>query len=234
MQTPPSDTPSPLFRRLLVLDQRATPGAAAWNMAADEALLEAIEETGAPVLRFYRWASPALSFGCFLKYEDALAAALPGETLVRRRTGGGMVHHGADFTWSLIVPRAHPFAKTRPAESYVRLHEALAAALKAGGVEEALVVPAHAAAPRDGLCFQAPAPGDLLWRGQKIAGAGQRRTRQGFLHQASVQGNGLTLPEHFGTLLANALAEEATPFSPPEEFTPDAAFFENETWLRRR
>ena len=38
------------------------PKAAALNMAVDEALLET---AGAPILRFYRWRRPSLSFGYF-------------------------------------------------------------------------------------------------------------------------------------------------------------------------
>ena len=38
-----------------------------------------------------------------------------------------------------------------------------------------------------GQCFQGHERFDLLWRGRKIAGAAQRRTRQGLLIQGSVQ-----------------------------------------------
>src|SRR5206468_2175774 len=38
-----------------------------------------------------------------------------------------------------------------------------------------------------GQCFAGAEQFDLLWRGMKIAGAAQRRTRQGLLIQGSVQ-----------------------------------------------
>lgn len=225
-----------MFDHLLLLDQRGLPTPGAWNMAQDEQLLHyAFEQRAAPVLRLYRWAGPSLSFGCFLKFADALAAAQPGETLIRRWTGGGMVHHGADFAWTLAVPADHAFAKARPAESYVRLHTALAAALTECGIHEASVVPAEAPAPSEGLCFTAPAPGDLLWRGQKIAGAGQRRTRRGLLHQASVQGAGLLFPENMGDALARALSRRITPL-PADAVSPGPGpwRYDDPAWLRRR
>ena len=55
-----------MLDELLVYDDRE-PRAAALNMAIDEALLES---AAAPTLRFYRWRSPALSFGYFGSYAD--------------------------------------------------------------------------------------------------------------------------------------------------------------------
>ncbi|MGA7275603.1 MAG: hypothetical protein WBX14_12220, partial [Candidatus Udaeobacter sp.] len=67
---------------------------AAMNMAIDEALLD---YAAVPSIRFYRWHSPALSFGYF--GEFAHVACYAGERdLVRRWTGGGIVFHGDDLT----------------------------------------------------------------------------------------------------------------------------------------
>jgi lipoate-protein ligase A len=82
------------------------PHAAALNMAIDEALLRTARE---PLLRIYRWARPAVSFGYFGKWAD-VHRAWPEREAVRRWTGGGIVPHGDDLTYSLIVPREHPFA----------------------------------------------------------------------------------------------------------------------------
>jgi lipoate-protein ligase A len=71
------------------------PKAAALNMAVDEALL--ISAT-APILRFYRWRAPALSFGYFGRYAEVDNQA-GGREIVRRWTGGGIVLHGDDLTY---------------------------------------------------------------------------------------------------------------------------------------
>lgn len=227
----------PLFPILRFLDQRASPADGTWNMACDEALLRLLQPDDAPILRLYRWAQPTLSFGYFLNHADALAAAGPDEKLIRRWTGGGIVHHGdgRDFTWSLLVPRAHPFAQLRPVESYGRLHEAAAAALTAVGISGALVVPATCPAPRGGLCFEAPAPGDLLLHGQKIAGAGQRRTRPGLLHQASLRlpVQCLEAASVFEDSLSSALAETITPLPPAPAFEIPEGKYRAESWNRR-
>src|SRR6266850_8317909 len=82
------------------------PGQFAFNMALDEALLQAMPRLGKPVLRFYSWSEPAASFGYFQRYADA-ANAISLRPLVRRPTGGGMVPHDGDWTYSLVFPPAH-------------------------------------------------------------------------------------------------------------------------------
>ena len=73
-------------------------------MAIDEALLEAVT---IPSIRFYRWNSPALSFGYFGKFSDVAEYATERD-LVRRWTGGGIVFHGDDLTYSIVIPASDP------------------------------------------------------------------------------------------------------------------------------
>ncbi len=175
-------------------------------MAADEALLVSARQ---PILRVYAWQRPTVSFGYFMALADARAAAPEGTVMMRRWTGGGIVPHGDDFTWSLIIPRDCPVARMAPAESYQQFHGALAQALAAAGFPSSQF-PAGTPVPAGGLCFAAPAPGDLRHDGRKIAGAGQRRSRHGLLHQGSVAP--LPLPAHFPEMLAAALASSFSVF----------------------
>jgi len=80
--------------------------AADYNMALDEALLQSAPELGRPVLRFYGWLEPAATFGYSQRYAEIekLTALRP---LVRRPTGGGLVPHDADWTYSLVFPAGH-------------------------------------------------------------------------------------------------------------------------------
>ena len=96
-------------------------------MALDEALLEAMPRLNRPVLRFYGWTEPAASFGYFQKYGEVerLTHLRP---LVRRPTGGGIVPHDADWTYSLAFPASHGWYRLKAAESYRRVHLWLQAA----------------------------------------------------------------------------------------------------------
>lgn len=172
-------------------------------MAIDEALLRT---AAMPLLRCYRWAQPAVSFGYFGRFSD-VAAAWFGREIVRRWTGGGIVPHGDDFTYSLIVPRTHPLLRLGAAESYRVIHEAILRVLTPSLAGVALSP--SAAQKVSEACFENAVRHDLVAHGEKIAGAAQRRTRDGLLHQGSIQWH--PLPQDFGSLLAAAMAVRVEP-----------------------
>ena len=159
--------------------------AAAFNMALDEALLENVSQLGKPVLRFYGWTEPAATFGYFQKFAE-VAAATKLRPLIRRPTGGGIVPHDADWTYSAVFPPGHEWHSLKAEESYRRIHDWLRLAFAKLKIETELA-PCCRKAEIPGACFVGHEKSDLLWRGKKIAGAAQRRNRLGLLIQGSVQ-----------------------------------------------
>jgi len=159
-------------------------GDGAFNLALDEALLQAMPRLGRPVLRFYGWTERAASFGYFQKYCD-IEGLTPLRPLLRRPTGGGLVPHDADWTYSLAFPPGDDWYSLTATDSYRRVHEWIQAAFS--GLNISTEVAAECRKTRPGQCFQGHEKYDLLWRGQKIAGAAQRRTRDGLLIQGSIQ-----------------------------------------------
>ncbi len=133
---------------LLILN--SGPCDAAFNMALDEALLEAMPQLQQPVLRFYGWTQPAATFGYFQKFSD-VAAVTRLRPLIRRPTGGGIVPHDADWTYSLVFPAGHEWHSLRAEESYRRVHEWIQAAFAELGVETGLAHCCKKSAP--GQCF---------------------------------------------------------------------------------
>ena len=160
------------------------PGEPAYNMALDEALLENAATIGQPVLRFYSWTLPCATFGYSQKIVQ-IEAATKLRPLIRRCTGGGLVPHNGDWTYSLIFPPDHEWAMLAATESYQRTHKLLQATFKEIGVETELAKCCRR--PKPGECFEGHELHDLLWNGKKIAGAAQRRNRHGLLIQGSVQ-----------------------------------------------
>lgn len=169
-----------IFEKLeLWLDPVPRPGPEA--MAVDEWLLDTATW---PVLRVYHWQGQWGSLGYFGSVQSA-RDAFPGLDLVRRWSGGGMVDHRSDWTYSLVVPRGHPLAESRGAESYRSIHLCLMAALEDEGITGKLSNGDDQTGA--GLCFLNPVDHDLVDpHGRKIAGAGQRRSLRGLLHQGSV------------------------------------------------
>jgi len=136
------------------------------------------------VLRFYGWTKPAASFGYFQKFSE-VERATQLRPLVRRPTGGGMVPHDADWTYSLAFPAGHEWHSLKATESYRRVHEGIQAAFEKLNIATELASCCRKAEP--GQCFAGYEQFDALWHGKKIAGAAQRRNQLGLLIQGSVQ-----------------------------------------------
>ena len=166
------------------------PLSAAGQMAADEALCEALP---APfILRFYDWSSPGVTFGYSQRRRqvtEALAAAGKGGLqAVRRPTGGGIVIHEDDLTFSLIFPS--PEICFEPAAAYGRLHRAIAGAYAAAGEEFTLLserTPSYAVNDPVMDCFSKPVNLDILYNGRKVLGGALRKFGSRMLYQASFQ-----------------------------------------------
>ena len=180
-----------LFAHLTIYHDES-PHSAAMNMAIDEALLEAAV---VPSIRFYRWRSPALSFGYFGKFSDVAVYAAERD-LVRRWTGGGIVFHGDEVTYSIVIPASDPVFDESSIAIYEKIHRALADVLNgvgeravvAGGVDPGGIALSKHAAASGYNCFANPVRANVMMNGRKIAGAAQRRTRRGLLQQGSIQG----------------------------------------------
>ena len=203
----------------------------ALNMAIDEALLEIATE---PVIRFYRWDHPALSFGYFGKFGDVVNHESERD-VVRRWTGGGIVFHGNDLTYSLVIPSHDPAFSKSSMTIYEKIHAAIRATLIADGKNTEL---AENAAPKTSeACFSNAVRADVLWNGQKIAGAAQRRTRRGLLQQGSIQNVDLgpDFEKHFAAQLSLNWSERII----AEQIIHRAQQIADEkyavaAWLRRR
>lgn len=221
---------SHLFGRLQVVGGLQFHGAA-MNMAIDEALLETSKF---PTIRFYRWDHDALSFGYFGRFDDVGSYA-PNRDLVRRWTGGGIVFHGEDLTYSIVIPASDPLFLESSMSIYEKIHNAIRAALVANGQSAQLA--ANGAPKISDSCFANPVRADVMLNGHKVAGAAQRRTRRGLLQQGTIQG--IDLGGDFEKSFASQLSDhclERTIDNPTLFHAQEIADQKYATagWLRRR
>ncbi|HEY1791974.1 MAG TPA: lipoate--protein ligase family protein [Opitutaceae bacterium] len=210
-------------------------GGAAENMATDFMLLQRYPREGAIRFRHYGWRSPAFTFGYSQKLAFVKSQLPEGPVdLCRRPTGGGVVDHRDDWTYSLVIPRGHVMEEARATQSYRAVHEALAASLRALGVPAALepAVPADASRPVGpaGVCFERAEVFDVVHSvtGAKIAGGAQKRNKRGLLFQGSVWKPATGVPavdwDHLGRDFLGRLGQalEAVPApSPWPEFSDE-------------
>jgi lipoyl(octanoyl) transferase len=212
---------------------------AASNMAIDEALLELATQ---PTIRFYQWDHPALSFGYFGRFADVENEA---RDLVRRWTGGGIVLHGEDLTYSLVIPANDEAFNQSSMSIYEKIHNAVRAALGTPGVTVAALYERRLernSAVTDRrynkeLCFANPVEADVILNGRKVAGAAQRRARSGLLQQGSIQN--VDLGKGFADLFANQLCGEYRPIHLDDRLLARAQQiaeqkYATKAWLQRR
>jgi lipoate-protein ligase A len=172
------------------------PGAAAWNMALDEALLLSATEPGfTTTLRFFSWDKPSLSIGSFQKTHELDLARMESldVPLVRRPTGGRAVLHAAELTYSITCRIPSEFFPNDLMGSYKTIGACFIRGLSLLGVEAALVpVNRNPAAKNSSLtggnplCFSSPSWHEVLAGGKKLVGSAQRRLPGAFLQQGSL------------------------------------------------
>jgi lipoate-protein ligase A len=187
-----------VFPELIVIED-PTPRPGPLNMAIDEVLLSTAQSA---ILRFYRWNTPSVSFGYFVRFAEACELA-GNRALVRRWTGGGIVLHGDDLTYSIMIGAPNDAFALPSKVIYQRVHSTLGNALREIGI--VAVLTETKAAKISDACFANPVVSDVIESGRKIAGAAQRKTRSGLLHQGSIQCG--SLDERFRNAFARLLGQ---------------------------
>lgn len=172
----------PIFHHLQVWTQEE-PCSGPVNMAFDELLMRRLGDF--PILRLYQWDRGWGSMGYFGEIEEA-REAVSDVSFVKRWTGGGVVDHRVGHTYSLMVPRREQMFTLTGVKRYEKIHRCVGEVLNACGHQAEFTSSELNEGEVD--CFLHPVEYDLLdAEGSKIAGAGQRRTREGILHQGAVQ-----------------------------------------------
>jgi len=163
-------------------------------MALDEALFSCFDpKHSLPVLRLYGWHPPALSVG---RYQDPRAAlkldlcAAHGIPVVRRMTGGGIILHARELTYSIVCAPEHVGAATGVKEGFRRLCGFLLGTYRRLGLDPAFAAdlsrPGERLGQRTEFCFAGKEEFDVLVNGRKIGGNAQRRMRGAILQHGSI------------------------------------------------
>lgn len=204
-------------------------------MAVDEWLLEKAVAEKRAILRVYGWLGDWGTVGYFGSMQEA-RCEVPEVEWVRRWTGGGIVDHRDDWTYTLAVPRSERLATLRGGESYRWIHQALVAVLEGEGVDAELAVGSGVAG--GSVCFDHAVEHDVVSDDfRKLAGAGQRRTAGGLLHQGTLLACGMDDAGRAAALAARlAGAWEWVTLAPPEERVRELVEgrYGNVGWTERR
>lgn len=156
------------------------------QMSLDAGLMDRARETGESHLRVYGWSRPTLSFGRHESVRGRFspeALELAGVGAVRRPTGGRVLMHHREVTYSVTAPAPDG---ERLKESYRRINAMLMSAIARLGVRVAEAAANGARRPGGAACFAEPSAGELVVDGRKLVGSAQVRERGALLQHGSI------------------------------------------------
>lgn len=162
------------------------------NMATDRALLACLPDISGIIFRHYEWTDDYVSFGYSQKFEDVQKRCKTEPNLLMRRpTGGGIVFHENDWTYTLLIPPTVELFNN-PRGLYELSHSLVMQALEKSGVQALHLAPCPRACDIErpkldvSECFIQPELNDVLVEDQKVAGAAIKKSKQGVLLQGSI------------------------------------------------
>lgn len=160
---------------------------AQYNMAVDEALLLCYKEGDMPILRLYGWEN-ALSIGRYSNLWTSLDRQTVEEqniACVRRISGGGILHHGGDLSYTLIIPRDR-LKGTGVKESYHHLCAFLILLYKKMGLTANFSCDLQLEEIRSDICLAGREAYDIVIQEKKMGGNAQRYTRHALFQHGSI------------------------------------------------
>lgn len=165
------------------------PGKGSLNMAVDEFLFDALTDEPRTFLRFYQWERPTASLGYSQdagKVLDLEFCRAQGIDIVRRMTGGKLVLHHQEITYSIASSDHELFTPTLGG-SYKIISQALMNGLVKMGLQPSLAQKAPLFYAKGNLpCFSRPAQDEIEVGGKKIVGSAQKRAGEKFLQHGSI------------------------------------------------
>jgi lipoate-protein ligase A len=170
---------------------RTPPADGAWNMAVDEAMMEATgRDEAMSTLRLFAWNPPCLSIGYAQPISDIDEARLTakGWGIVRRPTGGRAILHADELTYSVVGPVDEARLKGDIPTSFRRISDAILIAL------EQLKLRVEAVAKDESLlgtqnnpvCFETPSTYEITVGSRKLVGSAQARRRGALLQHGTL------------------------------------------------
>ena len=163
-------------------------------MDYDKKLLKSLVDKRGCILHLYEWVRPSITCGYFVDSKKILNLEnieKRGIEVAKRPTGGGVVFHMWDMAFSFLMSSSCNKFYFNTLKNYEFVNSCV---LKV--VEEFLKFKNEGIElisydmPSDSylrnFCMGRPTKYDVLIKNKKVAGAAQRRTKNGYLHQGTI------------------------------------------------
>ena len=234
---------------------RSKAGNAAYNMTLDKGIFLRYLEDGIPVLRLYSWEAPSLTYGISQKPGNEInlnQCNRDGVQVAQRMTGGGVLFHHNEITYSLVCSKEDIGEEEKVFVSYRHICAFLMYFYKSLGLKASFAFEAddfkNKGLPHE-LCSAAHEKYDIVIGKRKIGGNAQKRSRRAIFQHGSIplsidwgflRRYVWSLPENVSST-ATALAEELAVLPGREvleqklihalAYVYGAAFIEEKEWL---
>jgi lipoate-protein ligase A len=153
------------------------------NMQIDELLVNNFE--GSPTFRLYSWKKDSFSIGRFQKIEDIKNHHELGSNWAKRITGGGVLLHGCDISYSLVLPVSY-FGNKSVKESYEFICSFILDFYKNLNLHVEFAKDTDVNLSKSPFCQVGFEPYDIIVNGRKIGGNAQRRTKELIFQHGSI------------------------------------------------
>lgn len=160
------------------------------NMAYDEALFTSYKRCRRPILRIYGWKPASFSLGYF---QDASATfdieklRTDNISMVRRITGGGIIFHDNEITYSIICSDSDLGTNGRVKESYRVICSFIFNFYKKLTLKPRYAIDSALSIRRNcSFCFSSFEDYDIVIDSKKMGGNAQRRKKDVILQHGSI------------------------------------------------
>lgn len=171
---------------------RSGPADAGYNMALDEKIFRTFLEDGVAVFRVYGWSSPSFTYGVSQKPENEIdigLCAVNGVGIAKRMTGGGVLFHHDEITYSLVCAKEDIGEPESVFVSYRRITAFLISFYKSLGLDASFAIEEEdfksRCAPHE-LCSASREKYDIVINGKKIGGNAQKRKKRAVFQHGSI------------------------------------------------
>jgi Lipoate-protein ligase A len=162
------------------------------NMALDEEMFHRYTEDGIPAFRIYGWESPSFTYGISQKPEDEIdidRCALDGVGIAKRMTGGGVLFHHNEITYSLVCAKEDIGEPDGVFVSYRKICAFLISFYRSLGLDASFALEREdfksRSAPHE-LCSASREKYDIVINGRKIGGNAQKRKARAVFQHGSI------------------------------------------------
>lgn len=162
------------------------------NMALDENIYYQYLKDGVGVLRLYRWEKPSFTYGFSqdpVNQIDLALCAENGVQIAKRITGGGILFHHDEITYSFVCNKSDIKEPESVFVSYRNICAFLLKFYQSLGLKPLFALESENFKIRSlpsQFCSAAYEKYDILLRAKKIGGNAQKRNRQAIFQHGSI------------------------------------------------